>query len=147
VDADGWPLEHTARILKFCIGERKSMLYFRSYKPWIANGCFVSMPECPFFRELVSQCLRINLDEWPANSETIGKTFGPERYNDVLADLIRDSAHYAVSAIKDLPGCSSLTLGGGEIYFSHEAAVAAVKPPFMLGYKATEAYWKKVEAF
>ena len=32
-----------------------------------------------------------------------------------------------------------------ELYFTHEAAVASVKPPFALGYKTTEAYWKGVQ--
>jgi tetratricopeptide (TPR) repeat protein len=145
VDADDWPLENTASILKFCIRKQKSLLFFRAYKPWISNGFFVSTPTCPFFRELVSQCLKINLDEWPNNRETIGKTFGPDRFNEVLVDLIRNSASCAVSAVQGLPGCSTLRLDGDEVCFSHEAAVAALKPPFMLGYKATEAYWKKIE--
>jgi hypothetical protein len=144
VDADDWPLENSAAILKFCIRKQKSLLFFRSYKPWISNGFFISTPSCPFFRELVSQCLTINLDEWLNNRVTIGNTFGPAQYNDVLMELMQDSAASAVSRVEGLPGCSKLTLDGDEIYFSHEAAVAALKPPFILGYKATDAYWKKL---
>jgi tetratricopeptide (TPR) repeat protein len=145
VDADDWPLEHTAAILKFCIARQKSMLLFRSFKPWISNGFFISRPECPFFRELAFECLAIKLDEWQNDRVTIGNTFGPGRYNDVLIKLLQKSATVSASAIEGLPGCSRLALDGDEIYFSHEAAVAALKPPFVLGYKATDDYWKKLE--
>jgi len=43
-------------------------------------------------------------------------------------------------------GCSRLRLGETEIYFSHEAAVASVRPPFKLGYKVTGDYWKALRA-
>jgi hypothetical protein len=63
----------------------------------------------------------------------------------VLIKLLQKSATVSASAIEGLPGCSRLALDGDEIYFSHEAAVAALKPPFVLGYKATDDYWKKLE--
>lgn len=144
LDTDSWPLDHTAEILKFALRTGESMLYFRVQRPWIANGFFVAAPGCPFFAELVQQTLDLNLDDWPRNRLTVGKTFGPARYNKVLADLVRKSESCEVSSVTDVPGCSRLTIDGAALYFSHEAAVAAVKPPFTLGYTATGEYWKRL---
>ena len=143
VDIDAWPLENAAEIVKFGLRQHRSMLYLRSYIPWLGNGFFISTPTCPFFRELVSQCLAINLGEWVADRDTILKTFGPIRYNDVLLQLIERSCTSKVSPIEGVPGCSKLMLEDGEILFTHEAAVASMKPPFRLNYKATEASWKR----
>jgi endogenous inhibitor of DNA gyrase (YacG/DUF329 family) len=143
VDIDAWPLENAAEIVKFGIRQRRSMLYLRSYRPWLGNGFFISTPNCPFFKELVSQCLAIDLAEWVADRHTILKTFGPMRYNDVLFRVIDSSKMSEASPIEGVPGCSKLILDQGEILFTHEAAVASMKPPFTLDYKATEASWKK----
>lgn len=144
LDTDGWPLEHTAEILKFALKSRKTMLYFRAQRPWVANGFFVSTPESLFFTELVAQTRQLHLEDWPKNRLTVGRTFGPARYNKVLIDLVRRSRVCEVSSVEDVPGCSRLTLDGHEIYFSHEASVAAVKPPFSLNYTATGEYWKRL---
>jgi tetratricopeptide (TPR) repeat protein len=143
VDIDAWPLENTAEILKFGLRQDRSMLYLRSYTPWLGNGFFISTPGCPFFRELAAQCLAIDLDDWPPDSDTILKTFGPIRYNGVLQDLMGRSRSAEASPVEGLYGCSQLTLDGAELYFTHEAAVASMKPPFALDYKATEASWKR----
>jgi tetratricopeptide (TPR) repeat protein len=144
LDTDGWPLEHTAEILKFALNSQKCMLYFRAQRPWVANGFFVSTPESPFFVELVSQVRQLRLEDWPRNRLTVGKTFGPARYNKVLIDLVHRSRAREVSSVEEAPGCSRLTLDGEDIYFSHEASVAAVKPPFSLNYTATGEYWKRL---
>ena len=49
----------------------------------------------------------------------------------------------APGPIEGVPGCSKLVLDDGKILFTHEAAVASMKPPFRLNYKATEASWKR----
>ncbi len=145
VDIDAWPLEDTAEILKFGVQQNRSMLYLRAYTPWLGNGFFISSPDCPFFRELTAQCIAIDLDEWAPDRETILKTFGPIRYNDVLLTLLKRSSDSKASQVAGVPGCSKLTLDSGELYFTHEAAVASMKPPFALDYKATEDSWKKME--
>lgn len=144
LDTDSWPLEHSGAILKFAVTSGRSMLYLRAQRPWIANGFFVSSLDCPFFAELVSQCLSLDLDKWRRNRMTVGKTFGPSRYNKVLGDLLKRSSNWKSDPIAGVPGCSRLTFDGAEIHFSHEAAVAAVKPPFILGYTATESSWKRI---
>ena len=144
VDIDGWPLENTAEILKFGVRSVSSMLYFRSFRPWIVNGFFISRPECPFFHELVRQTLSLDLNGMRKNHDTIERTFGPTRYNQVLLDVLAKHPRSTVSAVEGIAGCSELTLDGERIYFSHEAAVASVKPPFRLGYKTTADYWKGV---
>lgn len=145
VDIDAWPLENTAEILKFGLQQKRSMLYLRTYTPWLGNGFFISRPDCPFFRELAAQCVEIDLDRWPSDRDTILKTFGPIRYNDVLLTLLNRSSSSEASAVNGVPGCSKLRLDQGELYFTHEAAVASMKPPFALDYKATEASWKKMD--
>lgn len=145
VDVDAWPLEQTAEILKFGLRHDRSMLYLRSYRPWLGNGFFISAPGCPFFRELAVQCVAIDLDDWPRDRDTILKTFGPIRYNDVLLKLIENSRASEAIPILGVPGCSKLMLDEGKIHFTHEAAVASMKPPFTLDYKTTEASWKKKE--
>jgi hypothetical protein len=144
VDADGWPLDHAAEILKFAVQSQRTMLYFRAQRPWIANGFFVSAANCPFFTELVTQSLRLNLDDWVVGRATIGKTFGPARYNKVLTDIIKQSDTPTVTLVEEVPGCSRISMKSGEIYFSHEAAIAAVKPPYLLAYTATDEYWKRI---
>ncbi len=142
MDIDSWPLDHTAEILRFALQSKTSMLYLRAHRPWIANGFFVSAPGCPFFKKLVEQCLAIDLDGLPKDYLVIESTFGPTRYNKVLRELLSVSGEASASGISEVPGCSRISLDGREILFSHEAAVASVKPPFPLGYKGTGDYWK-----
>lgn len=144
MDIDSWPLEHTAAILRFALEAESTMLYLRAHRPVIANGFFVSRPDCPFVRELVDQCLAIDLDSLPKDYVVLEGTFGPSRYGKVFADLVTSSATAMASMVESVPGCSSVLLDGRRIYFAHEAAVASVRPPFPLGYKATDDYWKSL---
>jgi tetratricopeptide (TPR) repeat protein len=144
MDIDSWPLEHTAAILRFALEAESTMLYLRAHRPVIANGFFVSRPDCPFVRELVDQCLAIDLDSLPKDYVVLEATFGPSRYSKVFTDLLASSASATASMVENVPGCSSVLLDGRRIYFAHEAAVASVRPPFPLGYKATEDYWKSL---
>lgn len=144
MDIDSWPLEHTPAILRFAIEQSATMLYFRAHRPTIANGFFVSTPESPFLKKLVEECLAIDLRSMPKNYLTLEASFGPSRYGKVLADLVRSSGTASASMLPDVPGCSVVSLNGSEIYFAHEGAVASVRPPFPLGYKATGDYWKYI---
>ncbi len=142
IDIDSWPLEHTVQILKFGIQTGSSMLYFRSYRPWVANGFFIARPDCHFFSELVRQCREIDSSSMPKNHATIEGTFGPSRYNNVLYKLLRERKHVRETNAVSPKGCSAIKFSDSMICFTHEAAVASVKPPFPLGYKTTEDYWK-----
>ena len=142
MDIDSWPLEHTAEILRFAVQSGSSMLYFRTHRPVIVNGFFVSVPDCPFFKELVGQCLEIDIDALPKDYLALEGTFGPSRYNKVFLDLLAASANASVVRAADLPGCSTVLLGKHKVHFAHEAAIASVRPPFPLGYKVTGDYWK-----
>ena len=143
MDIDSWPLEHTAEILRFAVRSQSSMLYVRTHRPVIVNGFFVSRPDCPFFKELVEQCLAINVDALPKDYLVLEGTFGPSRYSKVFLDLLESTADaVAREASDNLPGCSTVTLGQHNIHFAHEAAIASVRPPFPLGYKNTGDYWK-----
>jgi tetratricopeptide (TPR) repeat protein len=146
VDIDSWPLEHTASILRFAIEKTATMLYFRAHRPTIANGFFVSTPQSPFFKKLVQECLAIDLSSMPKNYVTLEATFGPTRYGKVFTDLVRSSGAASASMVEEVPGCSVVPLDGSNVYFAHEAAIASVRPPFPLGYKATEDYWKYMAA-
>jgi predicted Zn-dependent protease len=143
VDIDSWPLENTAAILRHAGTSFRSLLYFRAYRPWIVNGFFVAQPGCPFFAQLVKQSLQIDLTTLPKNHKTIDETFGPSRYNKVLRELI-SAADCVIAEDIPAPGCSMLSLDGHSIAFSHDAAVAAVKPPFRLSYVGTNDHWKRV---
>jgi hypothetical protein len=105
------------------------------------NGFFMSTPDSAFIKELVAQTLTYNLDDQPKNHVTIESSFGPTRYNEVLLSLLGRAAARSRAA-EGLPGCSILDLGTEDIYLTHEAAIATVKPPFSLGYKSTDDYWK-----
>lgn len=144
MDIDSWPLEHTAAILRFALESDVTMLYLRAHRPVIANGFFVSRPDCPFVKELVDQCLAIDLDNLPKDYLVLEGTFGPSRYRKVFTDLLESAQTAAASSVESVPGCSSVLLDGSRICFAHEAAVASVRPPFPLGYKATEDYWKSL---
>ena len=144
MDIDSWPLEHSGRILRSAVQSGRSMLYLRAHRPWIANGFFVAAADCLFFKELIRQCLEIDLDSLPKDYLVIEGTFGPSRYNNVLYDLLKSSAGAVALKADGMPGCSKLSIDGQLLYFSHEAAVANVKPPFPLGYKGTGDYWKYV---
>lgn len=142
MDIDSWPLEHTASILRFAVESNSTMLYVRSSRAGIVNGFFVSTPESPFTRELVKQCLAIDLAPLPKTYQTLESSFGPSRYTRVLLDLLSSSSESSAASAQEVPGCSFLSLGHSRIYLAHEAAVAGVRPPFPLGYKATDDYWK-----
>lgn len=143
MDIDSWPLQDSAAIIRFATRAAGTMLYCRSYRPWVVNGSFVSTPDSAFIRELVSQTLTLRLEDLPKNHETIELSFGPTRYNMVLTDLLKRRPDAKVGKA-GAPGCSSLALENEKLYFTHEAALASVKPPFSLGYKATDDYWKWV---
>jgi hypothetical protein len=142
MDIDSWPLEHSAAILRFAIEKSATMLYLRAHRPTILNGFFVSTPESPFFRRLIDECLAIDLGSMPKNYLTLEATFGPTRYGKVFGDFVQSSRNASASIVSEVPGCSVVSLEGSEVYFAHEAAVASVRPPFPLGYKATDGYWK-----
>ena len=142
MDIDSWPLEHTAEILRFAVRSGASMLYFRTHRPVIVNGFFVSTPDCPFFQELVAQCLEIDVEALPKDYLALEGTFGPSRYNKVFLDLLSGNAGASAESAGSLPGCSSVSFGDTKIHFAHEAAIASVRPPFPLGYKVTGDYWK-----
>lgn len=142
MDIDSWPLEHTAAILRFAVRSGATMLYLRAHRATIVNGFFVSQPDCPFVQELVRQCLAIELDGLRRDYLVLESTFGPSRYSKVFMDLLASCDSASATTVDEVPGCSSVSMGIDQIYFAHEAAVAAVRPPFALGYKATDDYWK-----
>ena len=142
IDIDSWPLEHTVQILKFGIQTGGSMLYFRAYRPWVANGFFIARPDCCFIRELVRQCREIDYSVLPRNHSTIESTFGPLRYNNVLNKILREQEPVRLTDVASPKGCSMIKFRDGMLCFTNEAAVASVKPPFPLRYKTTEDYWK-----
>jgi tetratricopeptide (TPR) repeat protein len=144
MDIDSWPLEHTAEILRFAVRSQSSMLYFRSHRPAVVNGFFVAVVDCPFFKQLTQECLVIDVDGLPRDYAVVESTFGPSRYNKVLCDLLRSTRHSPPSRVEDVPGCSLIDLKNSTIHFTHDAAVASVRPPFPLGYKATADYWKRL---
>jgi hypothetical protein len=142
MDIDSWPLPRTAEILRYGIAQEGSLLYLRSYRPWLVNGFFISKPSCPFIQHLVEQTLALKLDEMEKDHTTIDTSFGPTRFNLVAKRLIASSGPCQVEPAEAF-GCSKLTFDRGTLHFVHEAAVAAVRPPFDLGYKRTGDHWKR----
>jgi tetratricopeptide (TPR) repeat protein len=142
MDIDSWPLDHTARILRFAVQNKETMLYVRAHRATIVNGFFVSNPESPFIKELTEQCLAIDAGSLPKTYMALENSFGPSRYKKVFTDLLVSNPTSSAAMLEEVPGCSVVTLADGPIYFAHEAAVASVRPPFPLGYKATGDYWK-----
>jgi hypothetical protein len=142
IDIDCWPLDNTFRILKLGIRSGKSMLYLRSYRPWVLNGLFIARPDCKFFLELIRQCLSLEIDNLPRNRATVEFTFGPSRFNKVIHDILRNENELKVSKVPNVSGCAYLSFGKDRLYFSNEAAIASVRPPFSLDYKTTQDNWK-----
>ncbi|MEN5170051.1 tetratricopeptide repeat protein [Brevundimonas pondensis] len=140
VDADSWPLPEAQSILQAAMQHGKTMLYLRSYRPWILNGLFMAYPRCGFIKELVEQTQHLVVSDMPQTHATIEATFGPTRYNNVLRELLGRPASSSAGSITH--GLSSLTHGDLELSITHEAALASVKPPFSLAYKATDGNWK-----
>jgi hypothetical protein len=142
MDIDSWPLEHTAQILRYAVLSKETMLYLRAHRATIVNGFFVSTPESRFIKELTRQCLGIDISRLPRSYMVLENSFGPSRYNKVFSDLLASSRESSAAMLKQIPGCSVVSLENSQLYFAHEAAVASVRPPFPLGYKATNDYWK-----
>ena len=142
MDIDSWPLDHTARILRYAVQSKETMLYVRAHRAAIVNGFFVSNPECPFIKELTKQCLAIDAASLPKTYMALERSFGPSRYQKVFTDLLAFIPKSSAAMLDHVPGCSVVNLGDSRVYFAHEAAVASVRPPFPLGYKATGDYWK-----
>jgi tetratricopeptide (TPR) repeat protein len=145
MDIDSWPLERTADILKFAVRSNETMLYVRSYRAAIVNGFFVSNPDCPFIKRLVEQSLTIDVGALPKDYVELEGAFGPSRYSKVFMELLSEDSGALAEKVEEVPGCSSVSIRGRRTLFAHEAAVASVRPPFPLNYKATEDYWKYYE--
>ncbi|WP_156318193.1 tetratricopeptide repeat protein [Porphyrobacter sp. AAP60] len=142
VDSDAWPLPEAAEILRTAMRHGNTMLYFRAYRPWILNGLFLSYPTCNFIKLLVKQTRNLRFDGLPQNHTTIDAMFGPSRFNDVLKMLIKSSSNTSILQPEGVAGLSILRLDKSDVCFTHEAAVASVRPLFSLAYKTTEANWK-----
>lgn len=144
IDVDCWPLKHASSIINCALINKRSLLYLRSYRPWVLNGFFVSRPECRFFKELKCQALGIDLTILEKTAKSIEWSFGPSRYNDVLKVVVSNSKTVSASRINDFKGSSLIRWDDEEIMFSSESAVTSVRPPFSLDYKSTDSYWKRV---
>lgn len=144
VDSDAWPLPHAADILETAMRHGSTMLYFRAYRPWILNGLFLSYPTCDFIKLLVKSTRDLNFDDLPQNHGTIDAMFGPSRFNEVLRMLIKRSSDPSIFLPEGVNGLSILRLDKSDVCFTHEAAVASVRPLFALDYKTTEDNWKKL---
>ncbi len=142
MDIDSWPLEYTADILRFAVQSEDTMLYTRAHRATIVNGFFVSSPDCPFIKRLVEECQAIDLSGQAKTYKVLESSFGPSRYSKVLTDLLAADPTASSAKVEQVPGCSVVSLGHRRVYFAHESAVASVRPPVPLGYKATDDYWK-----
>lgn len=142
VDIDCWPLRQFARTISHVVRSGSTLLYLRSYRPWVLNGFFVSFPHNPFIRLLHSQTAALDFSAMPKDNITIERTFGPTRFNNVLEELLGGEAHPISRPMHDVAGLSRLSRAGDDIYFASESACLSVRPPFPLGYKATESNWK-----
>jgi hypothetical protein len=145
LDIDSWPAAGIGAILAYGLRSRHSMLYFRTFRPSLNNSFFIARRNCPFFGELIRQCLAIDLQSLPQLRGTIDETFGPARYNAVLQEVAAKGSVRSVSAVNDVSGLSELLFEDGTgLLFANEFATAAQKPPFALRYKGTDDYWKAV---
>lgn len=145
LDIDSWPAAGIGAILGYGLRSPHSMLYFRTFRPSLNNSFFIARRNCPFFGELIRQCLAIDLETLPQLRGTIDETFGPARYNAVLQEVAANCAVRSVSAVGEVSGLSELLFEDGTgLLFANEFATAAQKPPFVLHYKGTDDYWKAV---
>lgn len=147
LDIDSWPIAGIGFVLNHGLRSESSMLYFRTARPYLNNSLFIARKNCRFFAELVRQCAAIDLALWPHTRETISSTFGPDRYNSVFHDVVRNGRVASVSSAPAVEGVSKLLFEDGSILlFANEFATAAQKPPFPLHYKSTSDYWKAMPA-
>jgi hypothetical protein len=145
IDIDSWPAAGLGAVLGYGLRSKHSMLYFRTSQPWLNNSFFIARRNCPFFQELIEQCLSIDVEALPGRRGTINETFGPARYNAVLHEVVDRRAVRSVSGIAHVSGVSKLIFEDCTgLLFANEFATAAQKPPFVLRYKSTDAYWKAV---
>ena len=137
LDSDMYPKIHTKHLLEVLLRKQRTTLFFRSFKPWIANGFFITHASSTFFKQILNSTKNIDFSTLPKNATTVSKSFGPGRYNFELDALITSSNRKSTSnSNADLSHIDGMC-------FVNEHSFAHVAPPYRLEYKNTNCSWQK----
>lgn len=141
LDCDQWPHPWTQSLIKDILKTGHSCLCLQEAAPAVNNGFFLAQENCPFFQLLASRCEGIDFATLPISTETVLNTFGPNRYNMCLRELLQQEPEPArfqtvAAGITELIGQTfKLTL-------LNERVCSAVRPPDGLSYKQTAQQWQ-----
>ena len=138
LDSDLYPKIHTKKLLHALLLQQKTTLFFRSHFPWITNAFFITPAHSKFFANILKATQGTDFTSLPQDLNTVGKTFGPGRFNIELDTLL---LQYAESLGPVHANRNWSNIGG--ISFANEHTFASMAPPFQLNYKNTNDNWQK----
>ncbi len=87
LDCDNTPTEQSRRVLADGLRAPGSTLYFRTTRPIVANGLFLSRPHCPFFTHLAAAVQAVDFSLLPQDKSFFQRV-GPGAYNRILDALM-----------------------------------------------------------
>ena len=87
LDCDNTPTEWSRSVLDDALRAPGSTLYLRTARPIVANGLFLSRPDCPFFARLAAAVQAVDFSVLPQDRSFFQRV-GPGAYNRILDELM-----------------------------------------------------------
>jgi len=87
IDCDNTPTERSRSVLADVLRAPYSTLFFRTARPIVANGFFISRPHCPFFTRLAAAVQAVDFSLLPQDKSFFQRV-GPGAYNRILDALV-----------------------------------------------------------
>ena len=130
VDCDNYVLPSTADVISMAIECQSSVLFFRSGRPRLANGFFLSRAGCPYFCRLADSVHGIELSPL-LRKQRFFKIVGPGKYNAIFDDFTQSMP----CSVNDSHGehlLPSLACGSLRLSFVCEEHVTWGRPPYSI---------------
>lgn len=128
LDCDSYPTPLTESILNHAMELNSSVLYFRTHRPALANGFFISAKDCPFFKLLASKIEDVDFTGKPKDWRFLYKV-GPWIYTKTM-DQLMASESFNLSPDSPPPGVPRLDFGSFSLGFVAEKHACLASPPF-----------------
>jgi hypothetical protein len=128
LDCDNYPTPHTESILREAIQQGNSLLYFRTHRPALANGFFMSAADCPFFKRLAEKVVDVDFNEKPKDWRFLYEV-GPWIYTKTMDELIANNTH-VLSPESSPPNIPRLDFDSFSLGFVVEKHACLASPPF-----------------
>jgi hypothetical protein len=128
LDCDNYPTSHTESILREAIQRGNSLLYFRTHRPALANGFFMSAKDCPFFKRLAEKIVNVDFNEKPKDWRFLYEV-GPWVYTKTMDELIANHAH-VLSPESSQPHIPRIAFHSFSLGFIVEKHACLASPPF-----------------